>query len=230
MRRVWWLPALGAVLVLAGCGGDDEGPTVYAASSLREVLPRVLPDAKLDLAGSGALRLRIERGAPADAFAAASTTDPQRLAAAGRCRRPVVFATNELVLVVPRRSPRIRDVGDLRGARVALGAEGVPAGDYARTALARLDVDLGEATVSLERDVSSITAKVALGSADAGFAYVTDVAAAKGRLVAIGLPRAARPLVAYAACAVTDAGAAVVERLTSDDARAALRGAGFGLP
>jgi molybdate transport system substrate-binding protein len=220
-----------AVLALAGCGGGDEPPTVYAASSLREVLPEVLPGARLDLAGSGALRLRIERGAPADAFAAASTKDPEALAAAGRCAEPVVFATNELVLVVPAEGTRVRTLDDLQGKRVALGSEGVPAGDYAREALRRLGgLTLDSSTVSLERDVASITAKVALGSADAGFAYRTDVAAADGRLRAIALPEAAQPVIAYAACAVTEAGEDVVDRLTGDDARAALRDAGFGLP
>lgn len=226
MRR-----ALLSLLVLAGCGGGEEPVTVYGASSLREVLPEVASDAKLDLGGSGALRLRIERGAPADAFAAASTKDAQALADAGRCERPVVFATNELVLVVPAQGARVRSVDDLAGRRVAIGADGVPVGDYTREALIRTGgMALDTATVSLERDVASITAKVALGSADAGFAYRTDVAASDGRLRAIALPAAARPVVRYAACAVTLRGRDVVQRLTSESGRAALRRAGFGLP
>ena len=230
--------AAGALVTAGGPAGSSDPPTVYAASSLRDVLTRIDRGARYDFAGSGALRLRIERGAPADVFASASPREPQALAAAGRCGRPVVFATNMLVLVTPRGATRVRAVADLRrpGLRLAVGGDGVPVGAYTRTALGRLGLGalLDGPRVSRERDVASITAKVALGSADAGFVYATDVRTAEDRLRRIDLPAAARPEVRYAACVVRGADASAAEaflaRLTGAAGRAALRDAGFGLP
>ncbi|HET7045918.1 MAG TPA: molybdate ABC transporter substrate-binding protein [Gaiellaceae bacterium] len=235
--------ALLLALLLAGCGGASgaAGPrlTVLAASSLTDVLPRIDPEARYSFGGSDELAFQVEQGAPADVYLAASPTYPAELHAKGLVERPRVFATNELVLVVPRANPAgIKSVRDLgRGSpRVVVAAQGVPAGDYARRALAKLGLERVVATaVSQEPDVRSVLAKVALGEADAGVVYRSDAAAAKGKVRAIALPRAAEPSVEYELAVVSasgrrDAAEAFVRRVLGPDGRRELRRAGFGVP
>jgi molybdate transport system substrate-binding protein len=88
---------------------------------------------------------------------------------------------------------------------------------------------------SNEPDVAGVTAKVVSGAVDAGFIYVTDVEATKGKLDAIRLDSELEPHVAYAIAVVRDTGNdAAAERfvdgLLAGDGRSALRRAGFGLP
>jgi molybdate transport system substrate-binding protein len=76
---------------------------------------------------------------------------------------------------------------------------------------------------------------LALGEADAGFVYATDVRAASKRLVAITLPKRSQPTVRYEVGVVKGSGnreAALqfVAALLSPDGRAELKSAGFGVP
>ena len=52
-------------------------------------------------------------------------------------------------------------------------------------------------TVSLEPDVKGVVGKVALGQADAGFVYLTDIAPVATRVRAIAIPARAQPTVVY---------------------------------
>ena len=89
-------------------------PTVFAAASLTKVFPEIDPSAKYTFGGSGALETQIEQGAPADVFAAASPKQPAALFAKGLVDKPVEFATNTLVLIVPKSNPaHITSVGDI---------------------------------------------------------------------------------------------------------------------
>ena len=80
-------------------------PRVYAAASLRDAFPELDGAPKYNFAGSNKLQTQIERGAPADVFASASPNEAQALFRAGRCSRPVTFATNIVVMLVPRDNP-----------------------------------------------------------------------------------------------------------------------------
>jgi molybdate transport system substrate-binding protein len=235
------LGALAAATLLAPGAAAHAAPTVYAAASLRGVLPAVDGSPTYDFAGSNTLQTQIERGAPADVFASADPTEAQALFREGRCARPVTFATNVLVLLVPKDNPgAIRSVYTLRrgGKRLAIGTAGVPIGDYTRSLLRRLHLAaaLQVNTVSQEKDVASVSAKVALGSADAGFVYHTDALATRGRTREIRLPKWAQPPVRYQLCAVKRHGAdtrgaqAFIRRVVGGAGRAVLRRHGFGLP
>lgn len=215
--------------------------TVYAAASLREAFPRIAPKQGYNFAGSGALQLQIERGAPADVFASASPKEAQALFRAGLCTRPVTFATNVVVLLVPEGNPgNIRSVYNLRrgSRRLAVGVPGVPIGDYTRKLLARMRLSsiLTTNTVTLEANVAGITSKVALGSVDAGFAYRTDGRIVADRVDVIGLPLWAQPPVRYQACVVrrdgvdTAVAQKFINKLVSRQGRAILKSGGFGLP
>jgi molybdate transport system substrate-binding protein len=231
---------LAAALVLAAPAAA-QAFTVYGAASLSGALPRIDNSPRYNFAGSNQLQLQIERGAPADLFASASPAEAQALFRAGRCSRPVTFATNVLVLVTPRRNPaRLRSVYGLRSGnhRLAVGTAGVPIGAYTRQLLRRMQLSsiLNTNTVSVEPNVNSIVAKVGLASADAGFAYFSDWKAAATRLHRIDLPRWAQPPVRYQMCAVRRPGADTaganrfMRRVLAARGRAVLARFGFGVP
>src|SRR5947209_104960 len=106
-----------ALAVAAGGSAHEQGSgriTVFAAASLTEVLPKIDGQVKYGFAGSDQLAFQIQQGAPADVFAAASPKYPELLYQQGLVERPIPFATNTLVLVVPKANPaRIHTVDDL---------------------------------------------------------------------------------------------------------------------
>ncbi len=217
----------------------DRYPTVLAAASLIDVLPAISARAHFSFAGSDTLAFQVQQGAPADVFAAASPKYPQQLFAQGLVTRPRTFATNTLVMIVPRANPaHITAVRDLarRGVRLVIGDTGVPVGDYARQALARMGLSRALANVvSMEPDVKGVTGKVALGEADAGFVYATDVGSVRTRVRVMRLPATAQPDVRYQVAVVAHAphaaaARAFVQRLLSPAGRRALVAHGFGVP
>ena len=173
-------------------------------------------------------------------FAAASPAQPRALYRDELVLRPRVFATNRLIVIVPRANPgRIGSVNDLRrrGVKLVIGTRTVPVGMYARLALARLGIarDVLRNVVSEESDVRGVVAKVALGQADAGFVYATDARVAAGKVRAIRLPARAQPTVRYEIAVVATsprraAAHAFVRRVLSQAGRRELLRAGFGVP
>jgi molybdate transport system substrate-binding protein len=239
MRR-GLIAALATAAVLAA-PATAQALNVYAAASLRDAFPLIDPGATYNFAGSNQLQAQIERGAPADVFASASPQEARALFRQGRCTRPVTFATNKIVLLLPSSNPgNIDSIYDLRdgGYRLAVGNASVPIGDYTRRLLKRMRLSsiLQSNTVSSEPNVTSIVSKVALASADAGFAYVTDGRIAADRTDTIRLPKWAQPPVRYQICRVIregadDAGARTfVRKVRSREGRRILRQGGFGLP
>ncbi|HEX2291757.1 MAG TPA: molybdate ABC transporter substrate-binding protein [Gaiellaceae bacterium] len=237
-----WGAALLLVAFATGCGGsgdDGEGLTVYAASSLTEVFQELDPGHRYNFAGSDELATQIREGGAADLYAAASPRYPEELREDGLVGEPRVFATNQLVLIVPDENPRvIQTVADLGrpGTKLVIGAQGVPVGDYTRDVLAELGLSrVLERVVSEEENVKGVVGKVALGEADAGFVYATDARAAGDDVRAIDLPRAAAIDIRYPIAVVESTGRrddaeAFVERLLGPEGREALAAAGFGLP
>jgi molybdate transport system substrate-binding protein len=212
---------------------------IFAAASLTGVFPQIDHAPKFQFAGSDQLAFQITQGAHADVFAAASPKYPQQLYAQGLCSKPAAFATNTVVLIVPRANPaRIDSVYDLRrdGIKLVIGAQGVPIGDYTRKLLANLGLSsVLKNVVSQEDDVKYVVAKVALGEADAGFVYRTDVKPVGNKVFRIAIPAAGQPTVQYELCIPTtrqhpQLAAAFVREVLSKHGRAALRKAGFGLP
>ena len=220
-------------------GTSSARITVFAASSLTDVLPRIDSRPRYSFAASNTLAQQIRQGAPADVFASADLESPQSLRAAGLCSTPRVFATNSLVVVVPRSNPEnIRTVRELGrpGVKVVIARKGVPVGDYTRTALRKLGIARAVLAnvVSEEADVRGVLAKVALGEADAGIVYRTDATSVKGKVRVIALPARAQPPIRYGACVVSSSSRnaearAFVTRLLGKVGRARLAAAGFGL-
>jgi len=235
--------ALAVVIALVAgfTSARSEGPaTVYAAASLTDVLAKVSPSSRFQFAGSNQLALQISRGAPADAFASASPVYTQGLFRDGLVEKPRTFATNSLVLAVPRSNPaKIRSVFDLAKRpklKLVVAGQKVPIGLYTREVLKRLALlRVLRKAVSQEPDVKGIVGKLALGEADVGFVYATDVRTASSRLLAIPLPKRSQPTVRYEVAVVKgsknrEAALELVADLLSTDGRRELRKAGFGLP
>ena len=213
--------------------------TVFAAASLTNVFPQIASHERYSFSGSNMLAAQIQQGAPVDVFASANTKLPEQLHEQGLVEKPVVFTRNELILIVPKSNPAgIHSVFDLRkpGVKLVVGAAGVPVGDYARVVLHNLGLDdvLGH-VVSQETDVREVLAKVALGEADAGFVYLTDARAVRGKVATIGIRWSAQPIVQYAVAVVKSshhlaAARSFVQAFLGKAAQAKLRAAGFLAP
>jgi molybdate transport system substrate-binding protein len=240
MRRL--VLVVGAIVALALPVGSMPATriNVYAAASLTSVFPRIDKAPRFNFAGSDTLATQIAQGAPADVFASASPKQTELLYHEGILRRPVVFATNKLIVIVPAANPaHIRSVYDLRrkGLKVVIGTPTVPVGAYTRQILDSLGVtqDVMANVVDQESDVKGIVAKIALGQGDAGLVYKTDAKPAGKRVNAILIPAWAQPPIRYEVGIVRKsshlaAGRAFIKRVTSLRGRRLFVLAGFGLP
>jgi molybdate transport system substrate-binding protein len=238
MKRALALAVAALALPSAVSGGTPI--TVFAAASLTEVLPRIDKAPRYSFAGSDQLALQIRQGAPVDVFAAASPKYTQLLNRDGFVLKPVPFATNKLIVLVPRSNPAgIHSVYDLRraGVKVVIGDRSVPIGTYTSQILDTLGItaDVTKNVVSEETDVKGIVAKVALGEADAGFVYRTDAKPVTSRTRTIALPNWAQPAIRYEVAVVKAsshraAAQALVKKMISKRGRLLLASAGFGLP
>jgi len=236
-----------AALAFAGCGGGDGQPrlVVSAASSMTGALDSCAPDfdgadVRLSFAGSDELAAQIRQGVRPDVYAAANSGLPAELNKEGLLSKPVDFATNELVIAVPRDS-QVRSLGDLArgGMKLAIGSESVPVGSYTREVLSRLPGDEGDRILanvrSNEPDVKGIIGKLTQGAADAGFVYLTDVKVVGDSLRVVKLPAPLEPDVTYSAGIVKgakqpDMAHEFLDGLTDGACADALAKAGFGAP
>jgi len=253
------------VLAAAACSTWAEAPapsrspatvdlTVFGAASLSDVLAEVestyeatVPGTTLTLStdSSAALATQIEQGAPADVFLAADTTNPAKLVEAGFARGDaVVFARNELAIIVPKGNPgRIASPADLArdGVKVIAAGDEVPITRYAKRLVASLANDLAYPpyfaqryaanVVSREDNVKAVAAKIALGEGDAGIVYATD-ARASADIETVEIPEAANVTASYAGIVVKasrhpDAAATFLDRLTGPAGQAVLARFGF---
>jgi len=258
-RRSGGAGAALAVLLLfsSACGSASAGRTqvtVLAASSLSQVFPEIgrafersQPGlaVQFEFAGTDALAVQLEQGSPGDVFAGASASFGDRLFAEGLIASPRPFATNRLVVVLPRANPAgIRSLGDLtRPIKLVIGAASVPVGAYTRKALSNLNAEFGSGysaavlsnVVSEEANVEGVLTKVRLGEADAGFVYVTDALSAGSEVRTIDLPASAQATAVYPIAVVRsssdlDDARSFVSLVLSPTGQQLLRHAGFGPP
>jgi molybdate transport system substrate-binding protein len=227
-------------------GAEAKTLTVFAAASLVEPFgavaesfrarhPRV--EMVFNFAGSQQLAAQIIEGAPADVFASANREQMSRVLASARAAiEPRTFARNALAIAVEPGNPQgIRGLADLArdGLIVVLAAEEVPAGRYAREALGKAGVTVRPA--SLETDVRQVISRVALGEADAGIVYRSDLLAAGTDVAGVEIAaehnvEAAYPIAVLSEGSAGELGQAFVELVLSDEGRRILAEAGFSLP
>ncbi len=171
---------------------------VFAASSLTDAFTAIganfeaaHPDTRVlfNFGGSSTLAAQLANGAPADLYASANPTQMEAAITAGRIHgTPQTFAHNRLVLITPADNPaHIGALADLAqpGILLILAAPGVPVRSYTDTLLDRMAAApaYGESfraavlanLASEGANVRVVAAKVALGEADAGIVYSSDV-------------------------------------------------------
>ena len=179
-------------VIFAGCASSDDTTMslrIAATSSLTEVFNDIgeqfmqaNPDITIafNFASSSDLALQISQGLPADVFASADVKNMAKVTDAGLLHgKPVAFATNSLEIVVEKGNPLFIDslaqLADPSLLFVTCPIE-VPIGGYTAEVLRNAGVTVTPA--SLEENVKGILTKVALGEADAGIVYRTDILAA----------------------------------------------------
>jgi len=192
--------AIAAVILGASAlaGAADDELTVFTAASLTGAFGEIGQlyenetgmSVAFNFDGSQALRTQIENGAYADVFASANKKQMNALKDSGLISNSsmVVFTKNKISLIIPKDNPAgINSLSDLSrpGLKIVMGTKDVPVGDYALQIIDKLgnDSDYGSDykaavlanVISQETNVNYVVTKVALGEADAGFAYVSDI-------------------------------------------------------
>ena len=238
MRHLLLLASIAAFVVPTASAAQPPRLRVLAAASLTEVFPRIDKRPRYQFAGSDQLAFQIRQGASVDVYAAASPKYPERLYRDGLVEKPIPFATNTLVLIVPKSNPaKIHSASDLTkpGVKVVIADAAVPVGAYTRTVLGNLGISAAvlKNVVSRETDVKGVLGKVLLGEADAGFVYVTDARPVLGKVGVIRLRESAQPHVVYEVAVVKkaphkQAAYAFVTRLIRAAAQRQLVRYGFG--
>jgi molybdate transport system substrate-binding protein len=136
------------------------------------------------------------------------------------------------VLAVPTANPaNITSIYDVErpGVKLLIGTATVPIGVYTRQVLNNMGItnQVLPQVVSQEQNVNAISSKVALGTADAGFMYVTDALTVSDKVKVIPV----RYQIAIVANSKNHADAAAfIKRLTSTAGRKLLVANGFGVP
>jgi molybdate transport system substrate-binding protein len=223
---------------------------VLAAASLTELVEALASrfeggPVETAFGASSELARQIRDGAPADVFVSASPDWIDFLREAGAIAgTPMAIARNRLVCIASRRSelsvwaarsPRALLSQLAPDDRVAIAAEGVPAGEYARSALRSLGL-AGEFLPRLvgQKDVRAVLHAVEQGELRVGFVYASD---AKGADVAVlfGFDPATHAPIEYHAAALRGAAEPAraqrfLDHLRGEAARGLLAEAGFELP
>jgi molybdate transport system substrate-binding protein len=250
-RAVALAAGLSLALGAAACAGGDTAKgsaeaqtlTVLAASSLTGTFTDLATrfeaehpgvQVKLVFGSSATLAQQTIDQAPGDVLATADRkTMDQAGAGGGIVGTPTRFATNVLVLAVPKDNPaKLTALADLdkEGVDYLTCVSTAPCGSAA-DALLKQD-GITREPVSQEIDVKSVLAKVIAEEADAGLVYQTDVTASAGKVTGLEVPGAAASpntyWVAVTANAGGDLASAWVAFLTGARGRAALEAAGFG--
>jgi molybdate transport system substrate-binding protein len=258
MRVIWGI-VLFLSLGLAGCSsgnpaGGDRELIVFAASSLTGAFSELAeafeagnPGVRIlfNFAGSSQLAAQLAEGVPGDVFASADTAQMRAAIDAGRVEAgsQFPFVTNRLTVIVPADNPAgidsLENLSD-PGVALILAVEGVPVREYTDAMVAALPVDFGAGfyanVVSEEDNVRQVTAKIALGEADAGIVYTSDVTRdIAGRLLQIAIPDEQNVFIAYPIAPLADAAhletaRAFIDFVLSPDGQAVLAHWGFGPP
>lgn len=227
----------------SGSGSDADTVTVFAAASLTEVFTELGAafetenpdiDVQFSFAASSDLAIQMIEGAPVDVYASADTRNMDRVIAADvAVGEPAVFATNRAEIVVEPDNPLgIVGVADLaeRDLVLVVCAPEVPCGAYAQEVVTRAGIEI--TPDSFEENVRAVVSKVALGEADAGIAYATDVIAAGDQVSGVEIPTEFNVTAEYPIVAVSERSGSqrFVDFVQSAGAQATLELFGFGPP
>ncbi|MFE1664259.1 molybdate ABC transporter substrate-binding protein [Microbacterium sp. P02] len=223
-------------------GGDL---TVFAAASLSPAFDEIsaafeAENPAVDVQpivydGSSTLATQLLGGASADVFASADEKNMAKVVDQSLASVTTLFASNTLVIAVPKGNPaQVDSITDLARPDVltVLCAPEVPCGAASQRLLG--NADLLVRPVSEEQNVSAVLTKVAVGEADAGLVYATDVIGRDD--VESIVPRGAAdvineyPITVMADAPNPDVAAAFIEFVTGPEGQKILADLGFGAP
>lgn len=225
MRSVRHLFLLLLFCITASCTTAPQTITIFAASSLTDAFNQLASayemqhpdvDVLINFAGSSQLAAQLREGAAGDIFASANPAQMDTVIAAGRVASGTqqTFATNRLTVIVPSDNPaNIAQFADLAqpNVQLILAVPGVPVREYVDEIVAKMDdaqfsEQLYGNLVSEEDNVRVVVAKIALGEADAGVVYLSDVTADIAEQVTqISIPDAQNVIATYPIAPLTDA-------------------------
>jgi molybdate transport system substrate-binding protein len=227
-------------------GRATDEVLIAAAASLTDAFAEIgdafavdHPDTgiRFTFAASSTLATQVLDGAPIDVFASADTVTMGRVIEAdATLDSPVVFARNRLAIAVAPGNPLgITGIADLAEPDLVLVmcAQEAPCGRYGEAILT--GAGIAPVPDSLEVNPRAVVTKVALGEADAGIVYATDVLAAAATVGAVTIPDGSNVVAEYP-IAVTadgpnpDGARSFVEFVLSPTGRAILERHGFAAP
>ncbi len=237
-------------VLAAGCGAADAGEspagaelTVFAAAGLTEAFTEIgeLYTAahpgttiRFNFAGAPTLVMQLRQGASADVVALADNANIEKVARL--VGTPRVFARNKLAIIVEPGNPCavtcLRDLADPE-LKVVLGEPTLPGGACADRILAAQGI--GVEPVSLEDNIKGVVTKVAMGEADAGMAWVSELTEARGKIDGVVIPDDQNviesfPIAVVGGTAQDGAAAAFVDLVFSAAGRRVLQANGFMPP
>lgn len=245
------LPLL--TLIAWGCGESptDSGgnPVVFfAAASTQDVVSKAVEEysssknvsVSISAGATSLLARQLQAGAPGEIFLSADGRWADAIEAEGLVAERVVLLTNRLVLIVPVDS-RLAAVepADLakEDVRIAIAGDNVPAGEYARQALAHSEVfeHLSDAGGIIRgHSVRTVLAYVQLGEVDAGIVYATDAAITDQVKVLFHFSQQSHEPIEYHLVLiengkVRDVARGLYDYLQSSDAEVVFKQSGFGV-
>jgi len=202
---------------------------VLAAASLTEPFSELgrrfeaqNPHTKVEFsfAGSQQLAQQLGQGAPGDVFASSSQKYMNAAVQANRVAKDKaqIFAKNRLVVIYPKdNSAGVEDLQDLAkpGLKLILAAKEVPVGEYSLDFLDKasnnpafspmFNAAVLKNVVSFEENVKAVYTKIALGEADAGIVWISDITPdGAGQVGSLDIPEALNVIAAYPMAAISD--------------------------
>lgn len=204
--------------------------TVFAAASLTDAFNEIGQNFSTEhpgvtftfnFAGSQQLAQQLGQGAPADIFASANKKQMEvTIVEAGRVISGTerTFVRNRLVVIYPADNPAgLAQLQDLTqpGLKIVLAAKEVPVGQYSLDFLNKVVTDPAfsptymddvlKNVVSYEENVRSVLAKVALGEADAGIVYTSDISGPEADKVGrLNIPDQVNVIASYPIATISD--------------------------
>ncbi len=250
------------VLCLVGCSADNSASatatpqeiTVFAASSLTDAFNEIAeafeaenPGAQVlyNFGSSSQLAAQLSEGVVADVFASANSAQMQVAVDAERIEAGTeeMFVSNKLTIAVPVDNPAgiqsLEDLGE-PGVQLILAVKGVPVRDYTDQIVAEMPAEFQEQffanLVSEEDNVRQVAAKIALGEADAGIVYTSDITPdIAAQVQQIVIPESQNVIATYPIAPLVDAphpelAQRFVEFVLSPEGQEILSRWGFGSP
>ncbi|SHI57719.1 molybdate ABC transporter substrate-binding protein [Parasporobacterium paucivorans] len=255
---------------LAACGSNEEETTTAAETTTQAAVPATinvfiaasLKNAMTQLQtmyneehpeitivynpdSSGKLQTQIQEGAECDIFFSAAAKQMNELNAGGFIKTDSIvnLLENKIVLIKGKGTETTVTGFEnvTNAASIALGGEGVPVGDYARTVFANLGMTdkVNAMEINLGSDVTAVLTAVSEGSNEVGVVYATDAQSMPDSVEVIAeAPAGSMDPAVYPAALVenaladetqADAAAAFLAFLQTDAAKAVFEQYGFSI-